>query len=73
MAAGQAPDSARAMAAAEQHRQHIARWFYDCSPIIHRGLGELYLADPRFTASIDKFAPGLARYCCETFRANSER
>jgi DNA-binding transcriptional MerR regulator len=73
MAAGQAPDSARAMAAAEQHRQHIARWFYDCSPIIHRGLGELYLADPRFTASIDKFAPGLARYCCEAFRANSER
>jgi MerR family transcriptional regulator, thiopeptide resistance regulator len=36
-AAGSAPDSEKAMAAAEAHRQHISRWFYECSYEIHRG------------------------------------
>jgi DNA-binding transcriptional MerR regulator len=72
MISGKAATSPEAMAAAEQHRQHISRWFYDCTPAIHRGLGELYVADQRFTANIDKFAPGLARYCCEAFRANAD-
>lgn len=56
-AEGVAPDSAEAMALAEEHRQHITRWYYDCSYEIHRGLGELYVADPRFTATYDGFAP----------------
>jgi hypothetical protein len=73
MLAGQPPDSPEALAVAEQHRQHITRWFYDCSAAVHRGLGELYVADPRFTANIDKFAPGLARYCRDAFRANAAR
>jgi DNA-binding transcriptional MerR regulator len=34
-AAGLAPDSDDAMAAAEAHRQHISRWFYECSYDIH--------------------------------------
>jgi MerR family transcriptional regulator, thiopeptide resistance regulator len=73
MAAGQAPDSPRAMDAAELHRQYISRWFYDCSLTVHRGLGELYVADERFTATVDKVAPGLSQYCLEAFRANAER
>jgi hypothetical protein len=73
MAAGRPPDSAEAMDAAEQHRQHISRWFYDCSLAVHRGLGELYVADARFTANIDKVAPGLARYCCDAFAASAAR
>lgn len=41
--------STAAMDAAEAHRQHISRWFYDCTPQFHPNLGELYVADPRFT------------------------
>ena len=60
MAAGIPADSPQARAVAERHRAHISRWFYECSPEIHRGLGERYVADPRFTQNIDKAHPGLA-------------
>jgi len=49
-------------AAVEDHRMHIDRWFYPCSPQVHRGLGELYVADPRFAANLDKVAPGFAQF-----------
>jgi hypothetical protein len=29
---------------------------------MQRGLAEMYIADPRFTANIDRIAPGLAQY-----------
>src|SRR5205807_2448362 len=35
MRAGSPADSAEAMAAAEDHRQHISRWFYHCPPAMH--------------------------------------
>jgi DNA-binding transcriptional MerR regulator len=35
--------------------------FYDCSLEMYRTLGDMYVADPRFTATYDKFRPGLAR------------
>ena len=47
--AGDAPDDAAAMDLAEQHRLHIDRWFYECSHEMHTGLGNMYVADPRFT------------------------
>jgi len=71
--AGIAPDSARAMDLAEEHRQHITRWFYDCSYEIHRGLGEMYVADPRFTRHYESYAPGLAPFVREAIRANADR
>ena len=73
MAGGKRATSVEAMDAAEVHRQYISRWFYHCSFTVHRGLGELYVADGRFTANIDKVAAGLSRYCCDAFRANAER
>ena len=66
-------DSAQAMNLAEQHRQHISRWFYDCSYEIHRGLGEMYVADPRFTAHYDTVVPGLAVYVRDAILANARR
>jgi DNA-binding transcriptional MerR regulator len=54
---------------AEQHRLHIDRWFYPCSPSAHRALGEMYVSDERFTATIDAHAPGLARFLAEAIRA----
>ena len=73
MTAGEPPDGAKAMDVAEAHRQHITRWFYDCPRAMHRGLGRLYVDDPRFTANIDKAAPGLAEFAARAFAANAER
>ena len=46
----------------EKWRQHISKNFYNCTLEIFRGLGELYVQDERFTANIDKFKPGLAKF-----------
>jgi MerR family transcriptional regulator, thiopeptide resistance regulator len=71
--AGVSPTSAEAMDLAEQHRAHITRWFYDCSPEIHRGLGQLYVDDARFTANLDRFGAGVAAFACQAFLANADR
>jgi DNA-binding transcriptional MerR regulator len=71
--AGQAPTDPEVMALAEQHRGYIARWFYPCSLELHRGLGELYVSDSRFTENIDRVRPGLAQFMRDAFRANAER
>lgn len=62
-----------AMNVAEDHRQMMHRWFYDCSPEFHRCLGDMYVNDPRFTESIDATAPGLAAYMQEAISANADR
>ncbi len=70
---GVEPISEAAMALAEEHRNHISRWFYTCSHEFHRGLGDMYIADPRFTANIDATAPGLAAYMRDAIAANADR
>lgn len=71
--AGAAPDDPRAMEVAESHRQHITRWFYPCSFEIHVGLGEMYVADPRFAANYEPVRTGLAAYIRDSIRANASR
>jgi len=71
--AGRAAADPAVMDLAEEHRLHLQRWFYDCPRAMHRGLGELYVSDPRFTANIDQLRPGLAQFMCDAFRANSGR
>ena len=73
MAAGLPPDSAEAMDAAEKHRLQIDRWFYDLSPDMHRHLGDMYIADPRFTKHYEDVAPGLAQYVRDAIHANADR
>jgi DNA-binding transcriptional MerR regulator len=73
MQAGLAASSTEAMHAAEEHRQQISRWFYDCGYDIHRGLAEMYIADPRFTANYENAAPGLAQYLHDAILANADR
>lgn len=51
--AGADPRSDEAVAHAEAFRAHVSRWFYECSPELLRSLGEMYVADPRFTATYD--------------------
>jgi DNA-binding transcriptional MerR regulator len=57
-------------AAVEDHRQHLERWFYPCSRQMHHGLGEMYVADVRFTANLDKVAPGFARFLRDAIAAS---
>ena len=42
------PESADAKEAAETHRQHITKWFYDCTYEIHSNLALMYVMDERF-------------------------
>jgi DNA-binding transcriptional MerR regulator len=73
MRAGVAAESAQAMDLAEAHRQHITRWFYECTHKMHCGLGEMYVADPRFARHYDDQAPGLAGYLRDAILANARR
>jgi hypothetical protein len=70
---GEPAQGERAMDLAEEHRQHISRWFYDCSTEIHRGLGDMYVEDPRFTANYDTDHPGLAQFIRDAIHANAAR
>jgi DNA-binding transcriptional MerR regulator len=71
LAAGDPADGPLARGIAEEHRQHITRSFYACSPETHRGLADMYLADARFTAHYEDVAPGLAQYVHDAVHANA--
>jgi DNA-binding transcriptional MerR regulator len=73
MRSGELPEGDAATALAEEHRRHISRWFYECGYEIHKGLGEMYVADPRFTSTYEKMAEGLAMYLRDAIRANAQR
>jgi DNA-binding transcriptional MerR regulator len=73
MRAGKPADSEEAMEGAEMHRLQIDRNFYPCSYQMQVGLAEMYLADPRFTSTYEKIAPGLAQYLHDAIKANAAR
>ena len=70
---GEPATSERAMDAAEQARQQIDQRFYPCSPEFHRSLGDMYVADPRFTMTYEDMAAGLAQYVRDAINANADR
>jgi MerR family transcriptional regulator, thiopeptide resistance regulator len=70
--AGEPSDGAAARAIAERHRRHISRWFYPCSPRMHLGLGDMYIADERFTNTYERQAEGLAAYLHDAIAANAD-
>ena len=73
MTDGEPATSERAMAAAEAHRMHINIRFYDLTPELHRGLGDMYIADPRFTKTYEDIKPGMAQYVRDAIHANADR
>lgn len=73
MRAGEPADSEAAMDLAEEARQHICRWFYECPREIHAGIAEMYIADPRFTKTYEDVATGLAQYVRDAIVANAAR
>ncbi|MDG4861455.1 MerR family transcriptional regulator [Streptomyces sp. T-3] len=73
MESGAEPESEAAMDLAEEHRQQICRFHYNCTYEIHTCLAEMFVADERFTQNIDKAKPGLAAYMREAILANAIR
>ncbi|MET9295761.1 MerR family transcriptional regulator [Streptomyces sp. NPDC003077] len=73
MGAGAAPDSEAVMDLAERHRQWINGHHFTCTYEAHTGLAEMYVADPRFTATYDAVKPGLAAYIRDAILANAVR
>ena len=71
MDSGAPADGPEAMALAEEHRQLITHWWYDCSYEIHTGLADMYVADPRFTEYFETIRPGMAAYLNEAIHANA--
>jgi len=72
-AAGTPADAPQAMDLAEEHRQQLNRWSYDCGYELHRRIGDLYVQEPRFSADYDKVAPELERYVRDAIHANADR
>ena len=71
MDSGAAADSPQAKELAEEHRQHISQWFYECSYEIQTGLAEMYLADERFMATYEAIKPGLTVFLHDAILANA--
>jgi hypothetical protein len=63
---GAPADGPEAIALAEEHRAHISRWFYDCPKDVHRGLGDLYVADERFRRN---YPDGVAEFIHDAIHA----
>ncbi len=49
------------------YQEYITTYFYDCTPEIIGGLGEMYPQDPRFRATFDAIHPELAEFARDAF------
>lgn len=62
---GASPDSEQLRRQVEKLRQFITDNMYTCADEILAGLGQMYVADERFTKNIDKHGDGTAEYIGE--------
>ncbi len=68
-----APDSAEAQMLAERLRQYISLHYYDCTPEIFCGLGQMYAADGRMKENIDRAGgEGTAEFAAQVIRHYAE-
>ena len=65
MRKGESPDSTEAQTLVKSLQNHITENYYVCTNEILAGLGQMYVADERFTNNIDKHADGTAAFICE--------
>lgn len=59
---GAEPDCDGAQQLVKQWQAFITKNFYSCTAEILAGLGQMYTADERFTANIDRFGEGTAEF-----------
>jgi DNA-binding transcriptional MerR regulator len=62
MEAGETPSDSEAQEQVGRWFKHIDKYFYPCTPEIFKGLGEMYVSDPRFTKVYEDLSPGLAEF-----------
>ncbi|MEV6740121.1 MerR family transcriptional regulator [Streptomyces sp. NPDC051104] len=73
MTAGEPPTGEHAMDLAEEHRQHVSRWYFEVPYEMHRCFAEMYISDERFKAYYDSMHPGLAEHLRDAIAANAAR
>ena len=66
---GVAPDAKPARLQVEKLKQFITERMYTCTDEILSGLGQMYIADDRFTKNIDKHGDGTAVYVSECIKS----
>lgn len=59
---GTDPAGEEAQQLVEEWRQHITKNYYTCTPEILQGLGQMYCADERLLANIDRYQVGTAQF-----------
>ncbi|WP_295762256.1 MerR family transcriptional regulator [uncultured Oscillibacter sp.] len=70
--AGEAPAGPEGRRIAGLHRRWLSYTWETYTPQAHRGLGELYTADERFTAYYDREVPGCAAFLRDAIRAYTD-
>jgi len=68
---GFAPTSMEAIVAADHCRQVISRWYFECTPEMHKQLATLYVTDERFRAFYESRREGLAQYFHDAIHART--
>lgn len=69
MKAGKVPDSVDAQGLVKRLQEHISEHYYHCTDEILEGLGQMYIADERFTKNINQHADGTAMFMSEAIDA----
>ncbi len=67
------PDDEKRLELAEAWRQHICKYYYNCTYEILNGLGMMYVADERFTENIDKAGKGTAKAKSDSIKVLCEQ
>jgi hypothetical protein len=73
MRAGAAADSVAATDVAEEHRQHMSRYFTECTAEGHRQVCAMFVEVPSYRQTVESVAPGLSEYLRDAASANAER
>lgn len=58
---GESPQCEEVQLLVGQWQQHITDTYYDCTKEVLAGLGQMYVADERFTKNMDRFGAGTAK------------
>lgn len=66
---GETPESEAAQSLVRKLQEYITENFYTCTNEILAGLGQMYVADERFKANIDKNGIGTAEFISEAIEA----
>lgn len=65
---GEKPDNMKVQKLVESWQQYITNTYYDCTKEILAGLGEMYIADERFTKNMDRFGEGTVKLISEAIK-----